>query len=184
VTRAALVALVVAGCTRYLTVATRNAPGDVELVVPPARETGYEAPADPGPQYLVLTATPQLGWGVTRDGAVVEPGLAIRVEHRASTDIFRGFSVIAGGGVVQLDEHRGTRSGTLFAEAAWRSYVGAVPLEIAGGSAVRAGGFDAGGQVTGRLFLMYARVRYLADGGVEGWWGFELPIPTVFGYSR
>ena len=59
-----------------------------------------------------------------------------------------------------------------------------LPTEVGIGPVVYPSELDAGGQLTVRFTLLAARVRYLADSGVEVWGGFQLPIPFFFGRSR
>ena len=59
-----------------------------------------------------------------------------------------------------------------------------MPADLGVGPVVYPSEFEAGGQLTARLLIVAARVRYLPDSGLEIWGGFQLPIPFFFERSR
>lgn len=186
------------GCTQYTRVHMKNAPGVTDISKPLERENGdpdrFEPAVDPGAKTLTVFTNPTLMIGAGREPlpaheAAYEPGLELRFEHHTAEGrallAERALAVTAGIGFVQAVNGRPTIGGPLFTEINYRFPTwNNAPTDIGLGPVVYPANFDAGAQLTVRLFLISARVRYLADSGFEIWGGFQIPIPFFFGRSR
>lgn len=210
--RAALAIVVlfgVAGCPglrRHSGV--RNAPGNVDLDLPPVRETGnpttYEAPADPGmhrmgiaPGFFIGPATGRLG-SADGDDSALELGMQLHLSFEDSSksagrDAFgyptNAWGVSVGWAFVQTYEFGPDVIGPVYVEATrhfWFASAGAgvavypTPGEVVDG----VGGVDVGAQVTLAAWPYVLRMRYMQDTGFELAGVIQIELPTSLTWSR
>jgi hypothetical protein len=196
--KALAVLAVIAGCaTKQTTTSLHNAPGNVDLGAPPAREIGapdaFERPTDPGTTTLSVIPIPSilLGTGRGNPGELVTDfNLETRFEYHSdkAREPFGKYAVAFTAGLagVHLAEHRGAEFGALFGEVSFRfpTIKGVVPTDVGVGPVIYPTNFEAGGQITVRFPLLALRLRYVERGGLEFWAGYQVPIPFLFQRSR
>jgi len=175
-----------------------NAPGIIDVRTPPRDPAGTPRvrPADPGER--MLTVNPGVFWGAGPQtaephgfgelGAEVTINLGENDRSHYEDDFFvypqRGVGASLGWSAVHIDlaeDGSGeARLGPIYAEA----QIFRLPWIVGGGLAVDPFDGDAGVQVFGAFTTLYARARYLVDGGAELAIGIQLKLPFVRVWSR
>jgi hypothetical protein len=185
-----------AGCTSYARVATRNAPGVIDISEPPLRERGtaeeYTPPdGAPATEAVVLWLHPEVGGGLIRRGAGWELGLSLSLEREGKTKATDGFAanawgVSAGVGIAQIYEHATDEHekvelpGALWLEGYHRRFIVMFGL----GPMVYPDTRDVGVQATIRAPLCHVRLRYAQDSGFEAMLAWDLSFPFAFAWSQ
>lgn len=181
-----------------------NAPPAIDLATPATREVGapdaVEPALDPGVETLMVVAMPSVLFGSGRVGTstfATDVGLALRFEYTSDRNgaptRATKFAVTTGFGVQAID-HRPTTFGALYAELNFRSFFKVIPFDVGVGPAMYPAatfpgtgehyGTELGGQLSLRLPLFLAHLRYMAETGFEFQVGYEVPIPFLFQRSR
>ena len=193
--RALVVAILLAGCTKYARTTSINAPGNVDLTKPLPNENGdpmrFEVPADPGRTSIVVFVMPTFLGGTGRAGGsngAIEPGLELRFESIDSAKPWfaKNLAVTAGVGFIQIYERRPDHFGALHAELNFRfpSIKGVIPLDLGVGPAFYPDDPEFGAQISMRFMVLTVRARYMERNGFEFWGGYDVPIPFIFSRSK
>jgi len=197
----AVIVLVAAlgGCaTKHTSLSMHNAPGNVDLGAKPAREIGnpdaFEPASDPGTSTLSVIPIPSIMLGTGRGNPgqlVTDLNLETRFEYHTDPKGKEPFgkyalAFTAGLAGVQLADKGGSGFGAMFGEVSFRfpTIKGVVPMDVGVGPVVYPTDFEVGGQITVRFPLLAIRLRYVENGGLEFWGGYQFPIPFLFQRSR
>lgn len=185
----ALCALALAGCMSYASVARRNAPGVVDLSVPPRIEDGtadrYELPTGPGSRSIVAWLHGWFGGGLLRHGAGYEAGAALSIEAEDGGESIarQAWGATLGMAIVQAPSESGADAelpGALSVEAYFRHLM----FQVGAGPLVYPDTRDVGVQISARGPLAGVRLRYAQDSGFEALVALEISWPLVFAWSR
>jgi hypothetical protein len=183
-------------CTTYARIARTNAPAVVDLSVPPEHENGSDelyGPLEseqPGAESYVAWLMPAFGGGLVRHGTGMDlsVGLAIERDHAGGGGL--GVANKAWGGAIGMDiiQFHSDQQATMITNTAGPFWVEAYRRKtlvmIGGGPVVYSDTHDVGAQITVHGPLVQARVRWTRSSGFEATFGYELPLPAVFAWSR
>lgn len=188
----ALVICALAGCHYHR---DTNAPGLVDVTIPPRDITAQELeyPGDPGERMVMVSPGVLAGGGYPGGDFAAEVTVNWGESERSHNDhasrLFiprgllwpeRGYGVTLGWSALQVREGPDARLGPAYVEV--QRLV--APFAIGGGYAIDPTDGDHGPQLHLLAMGTFLRARYLIDGGVEVYLGYQLKIPVTWVWSR